>query len=134
MTHFCPNCWKTVDADADKCDACGFQLADYDSASYERKLLAALRHPVRENRLLAVQVLGRIPSRRAVPEFRRLLEAESDYYLLKEVLLALATIGTPQAIALLQEARRHSSRLVQKLARDLAAKREGRPHRPRKRA
>lgn len=75
MTHFCPNCWKTVDADIDECPSCGFRLADYDGASYERKLLLALKHPVRENRLLAVQVLGRIRSRPAVTAFRQMLAA-----------------------------------------------------------
>jgi len=88
MTHFCPNCWKTVDVDVDKCPSCGFQLADYDAASYERKLLLALKHPVRENRLLAVQVLGRIRSRRAVAAFGRLLRAEGDYYLLRVQILS----------------------------------------------
>lgn len=104
MTHFCPNCWKILDAYSEHCPDCGFRLADYDAASYERKLLLALRHPVRESRLLAVEILGRIRSRRAIAPFRRMLAANEDYYLLREVLRALAQIGTPHAIGLLEEA------------------------------
>lgn len=122
MRYFCPHCWTTIDVDIDECPSCGFRLADYDAASYETKLLMALKHPVHEHRLLAVQILGRIRSVRAVAAFGQILGESEDYYLMREVLHALATIGTPDALRLLRQAQRHPSRLVREMARELVAR------------
>jgi HEAT repeat protein len=116
VTYFCPACWHEVDHEAARCSACGADLRGYADLSYEDKLLVALNHPVREYRMMAVQTLGRLRSQRAVPSFARLLETEVDYYLLRQVLDALARIGGPDAEALIRGATRHRSTLVRSVA------------------
>jgi len=106
------------------CPGCGRDPVHYDRLSYEEKLIGALRHPVREHRMIAVETLGRLRSQRAVAGLAELLE-ERDPYLVMEVVRALAEIGTPGARAHLARAKSHPSKLVRKLAATLAAENSG---------
>jgi HEAT repeat protein len=125
MRYFCPSCWTEIDAAPRRCPACGADLNRFHELSYEDKLLLALRHPVLEHRLMAIVILGRRRSERAVPFLRALLDSEDNVYVVREALRALARIGGPGAQAVLQAATSHQARLVRDLAKELLAS-----HRP----
>lgn len=90
-------------------------MSDYDSCSFEEKLIYALRHPVRENRMMAVQLLGEMKSEKAVTAFASILESEKDFYVIREVINSLKKTGTPEGIRLIQKQGSHPSKLVRKL-------------------
>lgn len=102
-----------------RCPHCQFDLSTLTEASYEDKLLLALHHCVRENRRMAVSILGELHSARALPEFESILNTEDDFYLLRDVLAALARIGHARSRALLQAATHHRIPLVAAAARAL---------------
>ncbi len=68
---------------------------------------------------MAITVLGRRRSERAVPFLRALLNSEDNVYVVREALRALARIGGPKAKAALQAATSHRARLVRDLAQEL---------------
>lgn len=126
MTRLCAGCWQPLEAGGERCPRCGRPVAADDAASYEERLLGALEHPVPEVRMLAVQILGHRKSTKAVPALVTLLNDEhSDFYLQREALLALARIGSPEALQAVRAAHSHPSRLVRDLARRLSVGREG---------
>jgi HEAT repeat protein len=123
ITYFCPNCWREIDRDAVRCPACGYDTAEYSRLPYEEKLLVALNHPIRETRLVAVQLLGNMRSSAALPNFKSMLEGEEDFYLLREVLTALVKIGSPESREVLLEATKHDCYLVREFAARLMSRR-----------
>src|SRR5512135_1720063 len=80
LNYYCPHCWKEIEAGAIQCPHCLYALADHERLSYEEKLLRALGHPIRENRMLAIQLLGELRSTAALPAFEAILRAEEDPY------------------------------------------------------
>lgn len=94
-------------------------MSEYDSCSFEEKLLHALSHPVRENRMMAIQLLGEIKSVKAVSAFASILESENDFYVIREMINSLKKIGSPEGIRLIQKQGGHPSRLVRKLVRQV---------------
>lgn len=116
MIYFCPNCWENVEKGATHCPHCGYELAEYDRLSYEEKLLLALGHPVRENRMIAIVALGRLRSGKAVPLLRRVALATDDFHEAEAVVQALTLIGGAESEAALRALTRHPSRLVRELA------------------
>lgn len=121
LRSFCPSCWTQLDDEFPICPVCGYNLAAHSALPYEEKLLLALNHPVRDHRMMAIETLGRLKSRRAIPALGRLLDTERDYYTVREALSALARIGTPASMALVRRATQHPSPLVRRVARDLLA-------------
>ena len=121
LTFFCPNCWRESDADAMRCRCCQYDLTAYASLPYEDKLISSLDHPIRENRLLAIQALGELGSARAIPCFAKIMEEEQDYYVLRETLSALHKRDTLESRSLLSQARVHPSALVRRFAKGLAS-------------
>lgn len=119
MTYFCPVCWKEMPAETTVCPSCGADLLTFSSQPMEDKLLAALNHPVPENRRLAIQVLGETKSERAVPALKAMLESEEDIYVLIDALKALAAIRTSQSLGLIQKAASHRFGPVRHLAAKL---------------
>ncbi|MDH7487934.1 MAG: HEAT repeat domain-containing protein [Anaerolineae bacterium] len=117
MIYFCPNCWQDVEEKATHCSHCGYELAEYDRLSYEDKLLLALGHPVRENRMIAIVALGRLRSRKAVPSLRRVALATEDFHEAQAVVEALTLIGGADSETVLRAMTRHPSRLVRELAK-----------------
>jgi len=112
---FCPHCWKEINDKTDKCNYCGYNLKEYKNLSYEKKLINALRHPVRENRMIAAQILGDIKSSEAIPEFKKILETQEDYYLTREIIIALGKIGSHESRVLMRKMKKHQSSLVRSL-------------------
>jgi HEAT repeat protein len=79
----------------------------------------ALKHPIRENRAMAIQLLGELRSEKALDALESILRGGSDFYVLREVLHALAKLDTPQSRAILLSATHNPSKLVAKLAEEL---------------
>ena len=123
ITYFCPACWREIDRDAVRCPGCGYNTTAYSELPYEEKLILALNHPIHDNRLLAVQLLGNLRSNASLPHFKAMLELEDDFYLLREVLTALAKIGSPDSREILSEATKHDSHLVREFAARLMSRR-----------
>lgn len=90
--------------------------------SYDERLLLSLRHSVTEYRITAARVLGQHGAIAALPEFRRIIQTEHDYYLIREVLYALVNIKDPTSAELIKEATHHRSILVSRLAQELITK------------
>jgi HEAT repeat protein len=122
LTFYCPSCWSSVREGEKSCPNCGYDLAQFTNLDYEEKLLAALRHPVPERRMMAANILGSLGSVRALPEFLRIIEnGKGDYYFLREILLAKAKINHPERITILEAAKLSHSQLISSLANDLLA-------------
>lgn len=119
ITWFCPYCWRTVDAETDRCPHCGYALAEWDTLPYEEKLLRALDHALPEARTMAVQVLSELRSTAAVPRLVSLLEQEQDVYLTAEVARALARIGGEESRRALERLCAHESAAIRLLAHRL---------------
>jgi HEAT repeat protein len=121
LTFFCPNCWRRIAEDAQQCPHCGYDLRQTAALSYDEHLLRSLWHSVSEYRVVAARILGQHGAVIALPEFRRIIQTDHNYYLLREVLLALPKIDDPLSRILLEEAAQHPSKLVAQLARALLA-------------
>jgi HEAT repeat protein len=119
VTYFCPYCWQQV-AEADEvCPACGADIMEFTRLPYRQKLLRALHHPVADTRLTAIQQLGELRAAEALPDYERLLETEEDFYVLREVLAALAKLDSRDSKAVIERATHHRSKLVSKAAEQL---------------
>lgn len=115
MTYFCPNCWSENEKMAARCPSCGFDLSAYQLLSNESRVILALRHPVKEDRMMAILILGDRGSGTAVPVFRCMLDGEEDIYIVHEIIRALLKIGTDECYDVLQGLGNHPSRLVRAL-------------------
>jgi hypothetical protein len=115
-TFFCPECWEEIPESALECPHCRYDLSSYGRLSYEEKLILALRHPLPENQLMAVRLLGDLRSTRAVEYFQEMLAADANFYLVREIVRSLRRIGTGEAEAIIMGLRGHPSRLVRKMA------------------
>lgn len=124
MHCYCPHCWGDLREDTTCCPQCGYDLAEYENLSYEDKFLLALDHPVRENRMMAIDVLGKLGEFRALPAFRRISAASRDFHEVQAVIQALLLIGGAKSETIILELESHPSRLVAELARPVS--RDGR--------
>ncbi len=119
ITYYCPNCWVELSSLENICPRCGYQLEAYANLTLEEKLVMALNHPVAENRMLAVQILGELGSVLALPQFEKIItDRSADVYLQREVINALARIDDPKSVKLLKKALLHRSPLISELARE----------------
>ncbi len=119
MPVYCPSCWSEINPGDDSCPRCSYGMRDFDNLSYEMKLLRALDHPIRETRMMAIQLLGELRSALALPAFNSILRSEKDIYVIREIARSLARIGNDQSLALLETLKSHGSSLVGKLAEEL---------------
>lgn len=85
---FRPACWRVVDPRKCACPACGYDLLAYERLPFEQKLLLAVRHPVQDNRLVAIQSLGRMKSAAAVPVFAEILASEESSFVIRKIAYA----------------------------------------------
>jgi len=123
LTYFCPNCWAETRPDDSVCALCGFQMAAFDALGYEGKLLLPLKHPIRENRTLAIQLLGELKSRAATTVFANIIGEEEDPYTLGAIVHALAQIGGEESWTILRRLRSHPSVIVRNAIAGVVVKR-----------
>ena len=107
---------------ADLCPHCGYAISEYESLSYEKKLICALKHIVRENRMMAIQMLGELQSHAALPYFADILETEEDFYVIREITHALNKIGGEESKKLIRRLKTHKSKLIRSMAKRLCTK------------
>ncbi len=119
MRAYCPGCWNEIDPPEDHCPCCSYRMRDYDDLPYEMKLVNALSHPIRETRMLAIELLGELRSTSALPAFSSILRAEGDIYILREIARSLARIGNEESRVLLTNLKSHTASLVSRLAEEL---------------
>jgi HEAT repeat protein len=120
VTYYCPKCWAEIGADTTVCPHCGYLMTDFKKLSYEEKLLLTLKHPILDNRMIAVQSLGNLGSQQALPMFAEILaDLDADVFVLREVLEALAKIDHPQSRELLKEALNHPFPVIRHKAEEL---------------
>ncbi len=84
------------------CPACGKNLSDFNSMSFEEKLLIGLDSPITQNRMFVMEVLGKIKSEKAIPKLCSMLSEKRDPYEILEIVKALLNIGTPKAFECLK--------------------------------
>lgn len=81
-------------------------------------MLSALSHPVREHRMIAIEVIGRPGSGEAVLAPEKIIVTDNDHDIIREAVRALDRIGGPQAGTMIASLARHPPPLVRKIARD----------------
>jgi len=113
---YCPDCFAEVEQQTAHCPRCGADLAD-PARDFEEQLIRALRHPLPDRRLLAAQVLGQRGARRAVPRLIQIIEEPDDPYLVAEAIVALARIGDPAGLAVVDRISRQGSAVARAAAR-----------------
>ena len=123
LTYYCPRCWQSISETPSRCPYCGYDLIEFTSLTYESKLLCAIWHPSSKRRMIAVHILGDLKSENAFIEFSKMISDEKieDYFLLKELLLAVSKIGGPKSKIILMETSTHTSRLVRNLSNKIIA-------------
>jgi len=84
----------------------------HEFATYEEKLIKALTHPVREQRMIAIETLGNIRYLPAVPKFELIVRNEDDAYVVREVIRALMKIGTLECMQIIASLTNHPSVVV----------------------
>ncbi len=112
VRFFCPGCWKEVDENCKICPYCGYDLSSFTSLPFEEKLLISLNHPVKEIRRRIIYFIGKKGIEKALPYFEKILEEEKDPVILFEVVDALRRFNSPQALKILEKARKHRFRIV----------------------
>lgn len=114
-THFCPRCWFSDTRPFEHCPCCGHDLLSEKDETYEERLISALSHPIREQQMIAIEILGRLRYHKAVPRIAKLLETERDYYLIRECILALRAMGGVESERILVSLAMHPSPMVREL-------------------
>jgi hypothetical protein len=100
---FCPYCWKEVDERDRICPYCGSDLSKFSTLDYEEKLILALDSPITQNRVFAIEVLGKKKVKKAVDKLCKMLFEERDTLELIEIAIALFDIGSKKAFECLNE-------------------------------
>jgi anti-sigma factor RsiW len=121
---YCPDCFAEVEERTPHCPRCGADLAN-PARDFEEQLIRALDHPLPDRQLLAAQVLGQRGARKAVPRLIGIVERADDPYLVAEATVALARIGDPAGLAVVDRMARAGPPVARAAAR--AALREQRP-------
>ena len=107
-TFFCPFCGKQSPEDEQICKRCGRSIEHWKDHPYEERLLLTLHHPLREHRMMAIQILGQGRYKRAVPAFEAMIRAGQDVYTLREIVYALSRIKSPASQQLIGRLRETS--------------------------
>jgi HEAT repeat protein len=126
MTHFCPACWRTVQAGATSCPYCRSNLAALDQRPLAVKLIAALRHPEPATRQRAAHLLGELRDPAAVTPLGELLFTTSEPFLAAEIVTTLGKIEDTEVEGLVIRALQHRASVV-RLAALRALVRQGEP-------
>lgn len=120
ITYYCPACWSEIQEGNSICPFCGFELAQDSHLSFENKLLKTLDHPVQDQRILAIRLLGNINSHQAIPHFKeKLRNLELPVFEVAEILIALNKIPGLASQLLIYEALDHPYPIIQNQAEKL---------------
>lgn len=111
-TFFCPFCGISGQEDNEVCIRCGKSLDYWKEHPFEERLILTLHHPITEQRMLAIRILGQRRYGRAIPVFAEMIAAGQDVYTLREIVSALARINTPESRLLVDRLRVHPSPVV----------------------
>jgi HEAT repeat protein len=65
--------------------------------------------------MLAIQLLGDLHSRSAIPAFRSIIQDENDFYVIREIVRSLRKIGGKDSEELLSALSKHKSKLIRDL-------------------
>ncbi len=112
MTFVCPRCGATRPPEEPVCGRCGFDIAAFESASYDDKLLIALFHPEPETSARAAYLLGFRRPPGAAEALERRYHGTDDPYLQREIVLALGRMGGAVAERVLADAKANRSAIV----------------------
>lgn len=104
--------------EAERCGACGADLAALDLAAFEDKLVRALWHPEPLTARRAAEILGRRGSRSAVSALLARYRAGTDAYFAADIARALGRIGGAEAEAALRAMGAHPSPIVKHAVED----------------
>lgn len=77
-TFYCSTCWHESDVFSPSCPNCGNLNTYCSEETYAGTLMNCLNHPVRDYRLIAVQVLGKIRYAPAEPHLVSIVHSEQD--------------------------------------------------------
>lgn len=118
LTYYCWHCYgENVRADG-ACVRCGRQIEPPSETTYDDRLLWALHHPIAENRMTAIQLLGSRRERRARAALRALALDTTEPYVAAEALKSLIAIDGAAAMrGLLETLASSSPPLVRRVAR-----------------
>jgi HEAT repeat protein len=122
---YCPACFAEVGSQTAPCPRCG-DLGDT-AIDFEESLIRALGHPLPDRRLLAAQVLGQRRARGAVPGLIAAVEQGDDPYLAAEAVVALARIGDPGGLAIVDQMAREGPAVARAAARAALRERSAAP-------
>lgn len=115
MIHFfCPSCWNEIPENTVLCPFCGYDLSKFNLLSYEKKLIKALNHPIKEIRRNAIFLIGLKRITEALPELAEMLEREEDPILLMEIARALKRINNQDSMKLLKNMEAHRFPIIAK--------------------
>ena len=93
MIFFCPHCWNEIREETEICPFCGTHISKESEKSFKDKLISALNHPEPKTRMRAVNILGKLGDRKAVPALTERLEREKDAFVLSEIIMALGMMN-----------------------------------------
>jgi HEAT repeat protein len=116
MIHLCPRCGAIRTPRDASCPDCGFDLAAFDRAPFDEKLLMALFHPESQTALRAAVLLGRRQPPEAAVALERRYRESDDPYLQRAIVEALVCIGGEPAARIVRAASRHPSVIVRQAA------------------
>ncbi len=125
MSHwYCPDCFAEVAPAAAQCPRCGADLSAL-GGDFEQRLIKALRHPLPDRQLLAAQILGARRAHQAVPRLMEVIQESNDPYLAAEAVTALARIGDPAGLAVVDRIARDGPAVPRAAARAALRRRRG---------
>ncbi len=126
MIRFCPQCWKEIPPDADRCPHCG-QPTDETGLPFVDRLLLTLRHPEPTRAGLAIDLLaGHLREPRAVLPLIDLLNTAHDIAILQQAAHGLGLLADQRAVpALIHLLENEDAALVARCEAALALGRVG---------
>lgn len=82
--------------------------------------MRSLSHPVREQRMIAIETLGRIHHQPAIQKIEEIIRSDQDPFVIREVVRALYEMKTPECMSLLSSLYPHPSIIVREELNALA--------------
>jgi len=123
-TTFCWSCYTQNDRPTGPCRECGREIAAPEGTSFETKLIWALRHPLRERRMVAARVLGELHVAGAREPLRELATQVDDPYLAAAAVEALVALDGADVHADLLARLAHSGPApARRVAQELSSRR-----------